>query len=400
MHKNKNKKVINNSLECLITHPSVLRAIIDYSIIALKGTGRIIVGDAPMQGCNLEKLLEISGYNEMFKFYNDNSVNIKPVDFRKYATVVDKNNILIKKVFNENEFLTVELGDKSKFYSSERNNKRYKVSDYNECVTNTFHTNDTHKYVINKNVLIADVIINVPKPKCHRLAGITGCLKNIVGITHDKACLPHRTVGSTQEGGDEYLNKSMIKKMISKTLDMKLKFEKKNYYLFALLMRYQFGVLYYLNKTRKDNALIGSWYGNDTIWRTVLDLNHILLYADKNGIMSDKPQRVEFNIADMIICGEGDGPVAPEPKHLGIIIAGKESASIDRVICEIMGFDFKKIPCVYYAAQDEALNYYFLNNCVLKSNVKSLNNKVIDKINCPKNWCFKPHNSWKGYIEK
>ena len=35
MHLNENKKVKKNSMECLITHPSCLRALCDYCLIAL-----------------------------------------------------------------------------------------------------------------------------------------------------------------------------------------------------------------------------------------------------------------------------------------------------------------------------------------------------------------------------
>lgn len=35
----------------------------------------------------------------------------------------------------------------------------------------------------------------------------------------------------------------------------------------------------------------GSRYGNDTIWRKIIDLNRIMIYADQNGIMTDKVQR-------------------------------------------------------------------------------------------------------------
>src|SRR5579862_8633020 len=41
-----------DDLFAMITHPSILRAIIDYAYIAVKGAGRIIVADAPQMDCN------------------------------------------------------------------------------------------------------------------------------------------------------------------------------------------------------------------------------------------------------------------------------------------------------------------------------------------------------------
>ena len=49
----------------------------------------------------------------------------------------------------------------------------------------------------------------------------------------------------------------------------------------------------------------GSWHGNDTIWRAVVDLNKILLYADGEGVMRDTPQRRYYAIVDGVVAGEG-----------------------------------------------------------------------------------------------
>ena len=51
-----------NDLRALVTHPSVVRAIVDYVYIALTNSGEIYVADAPMQECNLEEALKKAGY--------------------------------------------------------------------------------------------------------------------------------------------------------------------------------------------------------------------------------------------------------------------------------------------------------------------------------------------------
>ena len=401
MHFNKNKKVTKNALECLITHPSVLRAVIDYCIIALNGTGKMIIGDAPMQGCDLDKLIEHSGYKKVFSFYNNHSIPVHPVDFRQYAALIDSSKVIHGRKYNNNAAIEVELGVKSKLIFSNSKNKRFKVSDYDEILTNTFHNNEKHTYVISHEVLSADVILNISKPKCHRLAGITAALKNFVGITHNKASLPHRTVGSKKNGGDEYLNNSITKKIIGNILDNKIKFENNNNYIFAFILRYFYGLLYhYMKATSKDKYLIGSWYGNDTIWRTILDLYFILLYADKNGKIQDDRQRKVFNIADMIISGEGNGPVGPEPKYVGVIISGYDSVMLDRLICEIMGFNYLNIPSVFNSVNDPTINTRKMSNYLIGSNIEKYNNKYIDELHFLKEWQFKPHESWIGHIEK
>ncbi len=41
----------------VVTHPSILRALIDYTYIALEGTGKIIIADAPQMDCDWEQLM-------------------------------------------------------------------------------------------------------------------------------------------------------------------------------------------------------------------------------------------------------------------------------------------------------------------------------------------------------
>src|SRR3954454_9500171 len=90
----------------------------------------------------------------------------------------------------------------------------------------------------------------------------------------------------------------------------------------------------------------GSWQGNDTIWRTVLDLNQILFYADREGRLQDRPQRRYLAIVDGVIAGEGEGPLASTPRHSGILIAGADPVLVDVAACRAMGYDEKKLRIV------------------------------------------------------
>ena len=92
-------KHINESLDgntdSLITNFSVIRPIIDYTIIALNGTGSIIVGDAPVQECNFAEVIKLYNLEEAIKKYNDFNYKVELKDFRKNSnpeiecTVVD-----------------------------------------------------------------------------------------------------------------------------------------------------------------------------------------------------------------------------------------------------------------------------------------------------------------------
>ncbi|MGH9902982.1 MAG: hypothetical protein ACRD68_14345, partial [Pyrinomonadaceae bacterium] len=83
--------------------------------------------------------------------------------------------------------------------------------------------------------------------------------------------------------------------------------------------------------------------GNDTIWRTCLDLNRILIYGRADGTLSDVPQRRVLHLADAVVAGQGDGPLAPRPLPMGLIFAGENAAAVDWVGAHLLGYDPQKI---------------------------------------------------------
>lgn len=69
-------------MECLVTHPSDIRTVLDYVIIALKGGGRIIAADAPVQGCNFNELQKRMHYDIIWSYYASENIKIEAVDLR------------------------------------------------------------------------------------------------------------------------------------------------------------------------------------------------------------------------------------------------------------------------------------------------------------------------------
>ena len=320
-------KHINESLDgntdSLITNFSVIRPIIDYTIIALNGTGSIIVGDAPVQECNFAEVIKLYNLEEAIKKYNDFNYKVELKDFRKNSN---------PKI----ECTVVDIGENSSLVETDEYYKKYAITNYNLKYMHSHHCQGKHEYLIAKDILDADVIINVPKPKCHRKAGITASMKNFVGVNSKKEYLPHHRNGSVASHGDEYPESSFIKYCRSVA---------KNYsYTHSKIIYLINGVFYKLMVlTHKERFQEGSWYGNDTIWRTILDINKILLYSDKNGVLSNNKKRIIFNVADMIISGEKEGPLIPSNKEVGLIVASFNQLNMDRSICKIMGFEPKKI---------------------------------------------------------
>lgn len=75
--------------DCMITNPSVVAAVADYVALALQGEGRIVIGDAPVQECDFDKLIQENGYLDLLQFYQEHlpdSITIELVDFRQLRT--------------------------------------------------------------------------------------------------------------------------------------------------------------------------------------------------------------------------------------------------------------------------------------------------------------------------
>ena len=398
-HRNKNPE-IRDDLECLVTHPSVVRAVFDYVSIALSETGKIIIADAPMQGTDLDALFDIAGYRELFNFISQKNANVAIADLRKYR-VQEKNGVLSKPFYIDDSAgsVTVELDKGSAHSENDSKAFSYKVSDYLTEETKAFHASGRHAYEINRYALEADVIINLPKPKCHRLAGMTGAMKNMVGIIYDKASLPHRAEGDTETGaGDAYEKRSLLKRWMHEMDDRKIMAEREGKVWSAKLSDLVAKACYIVSRTFKgDGYRIGGWYANDTVWRTVADLYRIILFADMSGRMQNEPQRRILTVGDMIVCGDKDGPIGPSPKKLGVIMASDSMVLFDKVICRIMGFDEEKIKSLSWLESNSAIGK---EEVLLHSNIPEVDAKPLDKLTFSAEWHFEPHSCWKGHIER
>lgn len=331
-------------MECLVTHPSIIRVVCDYCVIALGGKGRIVIGDAPVQDCNLDALFDVMGYKNLLVFYS--SLGYKGItfeDFRAYQSHMNCMRVIDNRV-PLNEGIEIDLG-KSSLQRGDLNGHYVQVANYDRRVTTSYHSAGRHVYSISKTALDADLVINLPKPKSHRLAGMTGAMKNLVGIACDKETLPHRMSGDATAGGDSYRDASWMKRFADWGLNQKTYYEHDGKLVRATLVWLWAGFFCALSKhLAPDSFLLGSWYGNDTIWRTVVDLVYIMTYADKEGSVLSLPQRRFLTVADMIVVGEGNGPLRPDPKRVGAVVAGASLQEVDAVLCKMFGFPIEAIP--------------------------------------------------------
>jgi hypothetical protein len=195
-----------------------------------------------------------------------------------------------------------------------------------------------------KDVMDADVIINLPKLKTHKKAGMTCALKNVVGINGNKEFLPHHRVGGSDAGGDCYPGRNMVKRALEHMWDLQNSMASPRA---GLMLTGLMAPLYQMLKLSKDRIGIeGSWSGNDTIWRTCLDLNRILLYGRTDASLSETVQRRVVHVVDAVIAGQGDGPLAPDPLPLNMILVGNNPVAVDYIGAQILGYDPDGIPLI------------------------------------------------------
>lgn len=390
---------------CLYTHPSLTAAVVDYVIIALKGDGRIIIGDAPVQECDFEKLITVSGYKDLIFWYkkqNLSNITIEFKDFRRIRAIVV--NGVHHHIENKIQELIVDIGDESEFAGESYSYyKRLRIENYAPSLLASHNNEKIHEYIFAKDVLECDCFINMPKPKTHRKAGVTAALKNLIGTISRKECIAHHTAGSKKSSrGDQYLNRSLLKSIDNKLQDWRVYYsqERQNYklsWVFSKISRC-------LRKGQKilhcSGEAPGSWFGNDTISRSIIDVNRILFYSDKNGNMSKTIQRNYLIIADMIVAGQKNGPMNAIAKEVGIVAIGTNPVAFDEVIAKLIGIKLEFFQTLIRAKKTSKYKIcYDEEEPIVVSNDLKFNHKKLSEIERNDIFYFIPPDGWTEVYE-
>jgi uncharacterized protein (DUF362 family) len=329
------------------THGSVVRAVIDYVLIALQGRGSVAFGNAPLQSCIWEQVISETGARRVEEFYanvSKSGVPVKLTDLRQQVTRRGAFGTMETSFRGEERdfIVPVDLGAGSLLneFFHDHNDPHLRVLDYDHRRTESCHSRDRHVYLVSKEVMESDVVVSVPKLKTHEKVGITCGIKGCVGSVAQKDCLAHHRLGSPRAGGDEYPNSLAPLKMFSALHD------RANLAKPGTRSSILHSLDFYSRKVirRFTRALGGSWPGNDTCWRMALDLAWIVEHADKHGRLWPEKQRRHILFTDGIVAGEGNGPLSPKPVALGYVNFADNVAWGDRVNCLAMGFDPEKLP--------------------------------------------------------
>ncbi len=387
----------------IVTNGELIRCALDSVAQSLGGSGRISVIDAPQTDSDYDRIVQRVRLPEIISDIRNkySGLDIEHFDIREERWFYRDGIITSKRKLPGDPlgYTEVDLGTDSFF--TDKPNKEYYGADYDRSETSRYHDEKHNIYVMSNTVLDADVFINLPKLKTHKLGGMTCCLKNIVGACVIKNSLPHYTLGSPDDQGDQFEGSSEktkaeghLKVLAGSILKHKIPLI--NYPFIAL--KKIAGV--FLGSTLSETVRNGSWYGNDTIWRTTLDLNRILLYADKQGKMRDVPQRRYLAFVDAIVAGEGNGPMAADSKDCGVLIAGDNPVEVDFACARLMGFDWEKIPTVRHGFDD--MRWRLVSRQPYEVTISSNDarwNKLVLDIDAGDTLGFHPHFGWRGHVE-
>jgi uncharacterized protein (DUF362 family) len=384
---------LGHDLTSVVTHAAVLRPILDFVLIALDGRGSVVVGDAPLQSCNFDQVVARSGVGPLVQFYRSRGF---PVELRDFRLVTSRDGLYPEPrrtaAGDQAGFAVVDLGPASCHHGADW--ERFRVTNYDPGFMARHHSEGHHQYVVARSILDADVVINVPKLKTHRKVGMTCCLKNLVGINGHKDCLPHHKRGSVGERGDEYLHRSLAKDLHVSVVEAQDRSESS---LLRLALQLPKALTHALARSlARDRFFEGSWYGNDTLWRTLVDLNRILYYWDLDrGALSDHAQRRVMCVVDAVVAGEGEGPLAPTPRPTGLVLAGANPAAVDATCARLIGFDHRKIPAI--AEARSALPALAFDLVEIATDAARWGGLELDTPG--PSLAFRPAAGWKGHIE-
>jgi uncharacterized protein (DUF362 family) len=388
---------------CITTEGSVIRAVADYVYIAMKGEGRIIIADAPHNDADFQKVLDISRPIPVVKFYRDAAdFNLELYDLRpEAADKVDGVIVGHRELHGDPAgFVRVDLGPHSAFNEVQEKCHLLYGSEYDTTEIVSHHTGGRHEYLVCKTILDADVVISLPKLKTHKKTGITVNMKNLVGINGNKNWLPHHREGTPSQGGDQFMEDTAKRRVEQSTVAT----FKKLFPLLGPLRPIVAGPIKAMGKrvfgdTNVDTVRSGNWYGNDTTWRMVIDLNRMLWYAGADGRLYDTPQRKFLSVVDGIIGMEGNGPMDGTAKPAGVILVGTNPVAVDLACARVMGLDWERLPVLHRVLEDHAFPLAVMNatDVAVHSNRNDYNGNIGAITGEPLN--FKPHFGWVGHVE-
>lgn len=384
---------------CITTHGSILRPVLDYLFLVFGSSATIIVADVPLQSSDIDQIWQETGIHALRDHYTRKNLSVTFLDLRRERAVRDSTGFIVGRESLAGDplgYAEVNLDEGSYLEEISGPKSIFSVNDYEPGMATSYHRPGKHRYLIPRTVLASELFVNIPKLKTHCKAGVTVCMKNLIGINGEKGWIPHFRVGAPSRGGDEYSdNNSLVLGLKTRIRDF---LQERHQTLFRMAYygwtNYKRG---WERLSRSNLTSGGEWPGNDTLWRSILDLVRVITFADVDGVMKEKPQRKHLCVIDGIICGEGEGPLTPTPKPVGAILCSSNPIHADWAACHVAGFDWKKIAQLFHASELSKVWQGYPDNpdSLTVSFGEARSSRIRDLPVFP----FKPPSEWIGHIE-
>lgn len=392
---------LSDEWEQVITHGSLIRAVVDYVMIALEGRGEIYIADGPQLDADWDEIMRRTGIQQICDWYQSKgTVPVQLLDLRDTWEDVRGDVLYGTSALpgDPGGAVEVDLGSRSRFHGH-AGAGRYYGATYDQAETNYHHSEGRHQYRLSKTAASADVLINLPKMKTHKKTGVTLCLKNLVGVNSGRNWLPHHTDGDPSNGGDQFREPSLRSKSerfgVRSLERLTLSYPK----VFAPIYRIakRISTPFYGNTRQVIRS--GNWSGNDTCWRMVQDINRSLLYSHGNTFPTPRPKRF-FTIVDGVVGGDVEGPASPDRYEAGVLIAGVNPVAVDCAAARLMGFDPMRIPMLResFAPSDLPLASFSYDDITIRSNLPEWVGPLAN-LKDHDTYHFQAHFGWQGAIE-
>lgn len=396
-------------IRALVTDARIVEAAIEACLLKYPGVRTITVGDAPLLDCDWPRLVAQAGLGRLEQRYAKlRTPCVRVVDLRSERARRVRGGYLVRSAGGPGDPLGVSeviLGRDSLLEEITTEESRFQVADYEETRTRSHHRPGVHRYRIAASALACELFVNLPKLKTHQKAGITAALKNLVGIVIDKSCLTHFRKGSPSGGGDEFAPGTPA--LVRFQAQVRQRLQGRSRLLFGLGsaawrgLRRLAGIQTRGLADRLGERFYtagGAWWGNDTIWRMIYDLNRVIRYAPPGGgRLANQPQRDYVVILDGLVAGEGNGPLQPLPVPLGLLAVSDDPFLADMAASSLMGFEPESIPALRHRKRfggdwggfaPDLVELTFNGMCL--RDIRSL--PILHR--------FRPAPGWRGHIER
>lgn len=351
LHRREHESQADFDSKC--THGSVVRALLDYLLIAVGPSGSIGFGNSPLQQTNWQAVTDETGARLVADYYQTVGAPVELKDLRLF--VAERGALGSTSVVERRDEsaggVSVDLGRDSLLEGLDNvAAARFRVSDYNPDRTDAYHACGSHHYVLNRSVADADVIVSLPKLKTHEKVGITCAVKGCVGAIGHKDCLAHHRFGPSGKGGDEYPRDPFgMLRVLSRFHDsvQRTRPESSSGSLLRVVDKVARGV------TRRIVPEIGgAWSGNDTAWRMSVDIARAICYTHAGRLTCDRV-KPHLALIDGVIGGEGKGPLRPTAVPSGVLLWSDNPVAADVGAAWLMGYDPMRLAIVREALRLE-----------------------------------------------